>query len=74
MLSLRECENVLNKRECKYSLEEIEFIKGVLDQLAEIEYQQYKNQLNESSYIYESIHGRSEGEWVQLTRSGSAVA
>lgn len=74
MISISECERLLNKGDRRYSLEEVETISTVLGQLAEIEHQQYKKQLSESSYLHKSIHRGSEREWIQPTGSGSAIA
>lgn len=46
MLSITKCEKILNQYENKYTKEQIETIRAILSQMANIEYQNYKNHLD----------------------------
>jgi len=54
MISLKACEEVLNKNRQKYSDAEIKIIRGILTKLSEIEYEFYKKvqRSKESSYLH----------------------
>jgi hypothetical protein len=57
MLSLKACDKILNHKGKNYTEEQIKIIRDVLYQLAEIEFQQFKNQAyeKESSYLHKGV-------------------
>lgn len=59
MLSINECKRTLNKKNKKYSDSEIEQIRQLLYELAQIEYNYSKTKVNggKSSNIHESFNG-----------------
>ena len=46
MLKLESCRKILNQEENKYTKEEIEAIRTILYQIANVDYQNYKNHLD----------------------------
>ena len=46
MVSIAKCEKILNRYETKYTKDQIEAISTILYQMANIEYQNYKNHLD----------------------------
>jgi hypothetical protein len=72
MLSLEECEAILNRRGKKYSSAEIKIIREELKKLSQIEYEFYKQtQRGQTSLdLHESIDGGAGGTWTQSGVSG----
>jgi hypothetical protein len=66
MISLKVCEEILNKSGRKYSDAEIKIIRESLTKLSEIEYDFYKQakRSKEGSHLYQSVNGRAGNTWV----------
>jgi len=58
MLSLKKCKQILNQNDGNYSEEQVKKIRQFLYQIAEIDYQQFKqNQANEECHnLHQSKH------------------
>lgn len=66
MISLKACEEILDKSGRKYSDAEIKVIREVLTKLSEIEYESYKqtSKNEEGSHLYQSIDRRTGDSWI----------
>lgn len=60
MLSIEECKHTLEKYGYNYTDEEVKKIRDVLYQIAQLDYQNYKNGQYEKCYhLHQSINRRS---------------
>jgi hypothetical protein len=78
MLSLKICQDILNKNGKKYSEAEIKIIREHLTKLSLIEYEFYQEEQRipkdkESSHLHESVDGGTSDSRIQLGVSGGST-